>query len=76
MVGISRDHEKGCAMQSDKPATYTVEEACKLLRIGRNQGYEAARTGDLPSIRMGNRILVPRVALERLLNAAGAAKAS
>jgi excisionase family DNA binding protein len=52
-------------MQSDKPATYTVEEACKLLRIGRNQGYEAARTGDLPSIRMGNRILVPRVALAK-----------
>jgi len=54
-------------MESDKPATYTVEEAAKLLRIGRNQGYEAAKSGDLPSIRIGNRVLIPRIALERLL---------
>ena len=47
--------------------TYTVEEAAKLLRIGRNQAYEAVASGQLPSIRIGKRILVPRVALEQML---------
>ena len=45
----------------------TVEEAGRLLGIGRNTAYEAARRGELPTIRMGRRLLVPRVALENLL---------
>ena len=47
--------------------TLTVEEIAKRLRIGRNQAYEAVRSGVEPSIRLGRRILVPRVAFERLL---------
>lgn len=47
--------------------TLTVEEIAKRLRIGRNQAYEAVRSGVVPSIRLGRRILVPRVAFERLL---------
>lgn len=48
-------------------ATLTVEEAARVLGIGRNAAYEAARRGDLPALRIGGRIVVPRVALERLL---------
>jgi excisionase family DNA binding protein len=62
--------------QSDQPVTYTVQEAAKLLRIGRNQGYDAAKSGELPTIRIGTRILVPRVALERMLSRAGTADAT
>jgi excisionase family DNA binding protein len=58
--------------RNEQPLTYTVEEAAKLLRIGRNQAYEAARSRELPTIRIGKRILVPRVALERMLEAAAA----
>lgn len=47
--------------------TYTVDEAAQLLGISRNSAYEAARTGDLPTIRVGRRILVPRSRLEELL---------
>jgi excisionase family DNA binding protein len=47
--------------------TYTVFEAAKVLGIGRGAAYEAARTGTLPTIRVGRRILVPRANLERLL---------
>jgi excisionase family DNA binding protein len=54
-----------------QPLTYTVEEAAKLLRIGRNQGYEAAKSGELPTIKIGKRILVPRAALERMLKIGG-----
>lgn len=48
--------------------TYKIEEAGRLLGIGRNQAYEAARRGDFPVIRIGKRLLVPKAALDRLLN--------
>ncbi len=47
--------------------TYTVTEAAALLGIGRSAAYEAARSGQLPTIRIGKRVLVPVAALERLL---------
>lgn len=50
------------------PATTTIVEAAKRLRIGRNQAYEAAHRGDIPTIRIGKRWLVPTGALDRLLS--------
>lgn len=47
--------------------TLTVEEAAALLGIGRNSAYQAVASGQLPVIRIGRRLLVPRAALERLL---------
>lgn len=49
----------------------TVEELAEALGIGRSTAYAAVRAGDIPSIRVGRRLLVPRVALERLLGEAG-----
>lgn len=48
--------------------TLTVNEVAKKLRIGRGTAYEAVKSGAIPSIRVGRRILVPAVALERLLD--------
>ena len=50
--------------------TLTIEEAARMLGLSRNGAYEAAARGDLPVIRIGRRILVPRIALERLLEQA------
>jgi excisionase family DNA binding protein len=47
--------------------TYSVEEAARILGVGRNSAYEAVRAGQIPAIRVSHRILVPRAALERLL---------
>ena len=47
--------------------TLTVEEAAHLLGISRGLAYELARSGQLPVVRLGRRLLVPRVALERML---------
>ena len=47
--------------------TLTPKEACRLLGLSRGLMYEAIRTGQIPSIRIGRRILIPRAALERLL---------
>jgi excisionase family DNA binding protein len=50
------------------PRTYRVEEAAQLLGVGRNQFYEALKRGDFPCIRVGKRLLIPRAALDRLLD--------
>jgi excisionase family DNA binding protein len=51
----------------NEPLTMTVEEAAKLLGVSRGLAYHAARTGDLPTIRLGRRLLVPRWRLLELL---------
>lgn len=49
--------------------TITVEEAASLLGIGRSAAYEAARRGQLPTRRLGRRLLVPVPALLEWLGA-------
>ena len=51
----------------DDRLVLTIEEAGKLLGLGRSGTYEAARRGDIPTLRIGSRILVPKVALLKLL---------
>ena len=45
----------------------TVDQAAKLLGIGRMSAYLAVQRGDIKSIRVGRRILVLRSALDKLL---------
>jgi excisionase family DNA binding protein len=59
-------------MSLESNATMTIEEAAKLLGIGRNQAYSAASRGELPAIRLGKRILVLRLPLEKMLRGEGA----
>jgi excisionase family DNA binding protein len=47
--------------------TLSVEETAKLLGIGRNLCYERVKTGEIPAIKIGRRLLVSRSALEKLL---------
>ncbi|TMJ62921.1 MAG: helix-turn-helix domain-containing protein [Alphaproteobacteria bacterium] len=55
-------------MQRDtERLTYNIEDAGRLLGIGRNQAYDAAKRGDIPTIKIGKRLLVPKAALDRLL---------
>lgn len=49
-------------------ATLTVTETAEVLRIGRSAAYEAVRAGQLPSIRIGRRVLVPVHALLAMLD--------
>lgn len=50
---------------------YSVEEAGKLLGLGRSGAYEAVRRGDIPTIRIGRRWLVPKAALDSMLSTFG-----
>jgi hypothetical protein len=47
--------------------TITVEKAGRLLGVGRNSAYEAARQGQIPTISIGKRLVVPVKAFEQLL---------
>ena len=53
--------------QQTERLVYTVEEAGRLLDVSRTTAYECVRTRQLPSIRLGRRIVVPRAAIEALL---------
>ena len=53
---------------SDDRLTWTVAEAARLLGISRASAYDAVHRGELPVTTIGRRMLVPRVALLRLLN--------
>ncbi|HLN17141.1 MAG TPA: helix-turn-helix domain-containing protein [Acidimicrobiales bacterium] len=45
----------------------SVEEAAGLLGISTWLAYELVHQGELPSLRLGRRIVVPRAALERMV---------
>ena len=47
--------------------TCSVEEAAKVLHIGRTQAYRAVKAGQIRSIRIGKRVLVPTSAIRQLL---------
>jgi excisionase family DNA binding protein len=52
----------------DQRLTLTIPETARRLGIGRNQGYEAARRGEIPTVRLGKRLVVPVAALEAMLS--------
>ncbi len=55
------------AGKSDEPLALSVKAAAKILGVSRNSAYEAIRTGQIPSLRFGKRIVVPRAALNKML---------
>ena len=45
----------------------TVTDAASVLCISRASAYEAVKAGEIPSIRLGRRIVIPTAALLRML---------
>ena len=50
--------------------TYSVEEAAELLGISRAFAYECVSRGDIPHLRIGRRILIPKSALHKFVEGA------
>lgn len=50
---------------------YTVDEAAKILGISRPTAFQGVERGEIPHIRVGRRILIPKAALDKLLANAG-----
>jgi excisionase family DNA binding protein len=57
---------------AERPAL-SVAETAELLGISRWLVQQAVRDGSLPSVRVGRRILIPRLRLEAWLDGSGAA---
>jgi len=51
----------------EKRLTITVEQAGRILGISRGLAYQMAREGRIPTIRFGKRLVVPKWAIEHLL---------
>lgn len=47
--------------------TLSVEVAGRYVGLGRDSAYKAANRGDLPTIRIGRRMVVPTAALLKLV---------
>lgn len=61
------DHQTSGNTQPDALAL-SVAQTARALGISRNTAYECVRQGSIPSLRLGHRIVVPRRALEALLD--------
>ncbi len=53
----------------DLPATLSIPQAAEILGVGRDLAYQAARSGELPTVRLGRRLLVRTDELLELLGA-------
>lgn len=51
----------------------SVPDTAKYLGLGRNQIYDAVKRGEIPALRIGNRILVPTERLRAMLEGSRAA---
>ena len=54
----------------DGKLVFSVQEAARVLGLSRNKTYEAVMRGEIPSVRFGRRILIPKWALVRMLDRA------
>ncbi len=54
-------------LDDDLPPILTVDQTAQVLGISRGLAFTAVRAGDIPSIRIGRRILVPRDRLRQML---------
>jgi excisionase family DNA binding protein len=63
----NQDQSKNC---TEKSLVYEVPEAGAMLGLTRNASYEAAKRGDIPTIRIGKLIRVPKAAFHLMLERA------
>ncbi|MHB9038942.1 MAG: helix-turn-helix domain-containing protein [Armatimonadota bacterium] len=48
--------------------TLSVPQAAKILGVGIASAYAGIKRGEIPAIRIGGRLLVPKPALEKMLS--------
>ena len=59
-----------------KPATMSMDDAARELGISRCTAYQCAKLGQIPTIRLGRRLVVPRARLEAMLRGEAEQKAA
>jgi excisionase family DNA binding protein len=69
--GLPVPHAKD-AIDPDRCLVIGVPEAGEMLGLTRNAAYAAAKRGEIPTIRIGKLLRVPKAAFEKMLRDAGA----
>jgi excisionase family DNA binding protein len=64
---MNKQHIAKADDAAERPLAYSVEDAARLLSIGRTLGWKMVRSGELRSVRLRGRVLVPLDAIEELL---------
>ena len=49
------------------PDVVTIEDVMSMLGIGRNLAYKLVRTGEIRSIKVGRRMIIPKKEIVRFL---------
>lgn len=62
LSGPQSDSAKGAAR------TYTVEQAAPMSGLGRAAFYAGCHRGEIPSLRVGRRLLIPKFAFHQWLD--------
>lgn len=65
-VQATQGTERRHIAQREGPLLLSVPEAARLLGVGPTFGWEMVHTGQLPSVRLGRRVLVPRAAVDNV----------
>lgn len=52
------------------PVVISVPELADILRVSRNTAYAMVRSGQIPSVRTGVQIRIPKKSIEKYLNIA------
>lgn len=52
----------------DGKTTFKVPEVAEILRLGLCSAWSAVNRGEIPSVKIGRRVIVPRAAIERMLS--------
>jgi excisionase family DNA binding protein len=64
---LSQQNQTEPSPAATERLVYTVPEAGRLLGLSRNGSYEAAKRGDIPTIRIGRLLLVPKIPFHRMI---------
>ena len=60
-------------MSAEQPATVTIAEVARLLGVHEKTARRAVANGEIPSLRIGRRVLIPREQLLAMLASTGPA---
>lgn len=67
--GAAASSGAGASQLNSMPDLLTVEEAAHFLRISRGLAYQEVHSGEIPSIRIGRTIRIPKHRLKQLVEA-------
>ncbi len=66
MRSVEKSVRQGGSTTIEAPLLVSVPEAARLLSVGTTFAWEMVHNGELPTVKLGRRVLVPRAAIEEI----------